>query len=271
MANIETTVNELVINQLSKTKYESLKAAGSLQENQLYMVDEGTEASGVLSINGVSGAITLGDGLSMEGSTLKATATGDYYTKEESYSKQEIDNKLSSAYRYIGSVATYDNLPTENLSQGNVYNVEDTGMNYAWTGTKWDALGATFNLDGKQDKLVSGTNIKTINGQDILGSGNLEIGISNNNPVFHSSLTLDNNVASGEAYRLVVYGATADGVQFNLQKYNATDNSFIENTSYMTLKSDGIYFKDSKIPNIVASATEPANPQEGDIWIMISE
>ena len=48
-------------------------------------------------------------------------------------------------------------------------------MNYAWTGTKWDALGATFNLDGKQDKLVSGTNIKTINGQDILGSGNIEI------------------------------------------------------------------------------------------------
>ena len=46
MANIETTVNELVINQLSKTKYDELKAAGTLQENQLYMVDEGTETSG---------------------------------------------------------------------------------------------------------------------------------------------------------------------------------------------------------------------------------
>ena len=39
----------------------------------------------------------------------------------------------------------------------------------------------------------------------------------------------------------------------------------------MTLKSDGIYFKDSKIPNIVASSTEPSNPQEGDIWIVLSE
>jgi hypothetical protein len=29
---------------------------------------------------------------------------------------------------------------------------------------------------GKQDKLVSGENIKTINGQSILGSGNIEIG-----------------------------------------------------------------------------------------------
>lgn len=32
------------------------------------------------------------------------------------------------------------------------------------------------NLDGKQDKLVSGTNIKTINGTSILGSGDISIG-----------------------------------------------------------------------------------------------
>lgn len=30
-------------------------------------------------------------------------------------------------------------------------------------------------VGGKQDKLVSGTNIKTINGQSILGSGNITI------------------------------------------------------------------------------------------------
>jgi len=34
---------------------------------------------------------------------------------------------------------------------------------------------AKYMLDKKQDKLVSGSNIKTINGQDITGSGNLEI------------------------------------------------------------------------------------------------
>lgn len=30
-------------------------------------------------------------------------------------------------------------------------------------------------VDGKQDTLVSGTNIKTINNQSLLGSGNIEI------------------------------------------------------------------------------------------------
>ena len=33
-------------------------------------------------------------------------------------------------------------------------------------------------LEGKQDKLISGTNVKTINGQSILGSGNLPISFS---------------------------------------------------------------------------------------------
>ena len=28
-----------------------------------------------------------------------------------------------------------------NISVGDVYNVLDTGMNYAWNGTEWDALG----------------------------------------------------------------------------------------------------------------------------------
>lgn len=34
-------------------------------------------------------------------------------------------------------------------------------------------------IDGKQDTLVSGTNIKTINNTSILGSGNISVGVSN--------------------------------------------------------------------------------------------
>lgn len=30
---------------------------------------------------------------------------------------------------------------------GDVWNVEDTGMNYAWTGEAWDALGAAFEIE----------------------------------------------------------------------------------------------------------------------------
>lgn len=55
-----------------------------------------------------------------------------------------IDLSLTNIYKYIGSVANVNALPMStdpNLKNGHVYNVEDTGMNYAWNGSQWDSLG----------------------------------------------------------------------------------------------------------------------------------
>ena len=54
-------------------------------------------------------------------------------------------SKISSAYVYKGSVSSYDALP-KTADNGWVYNVETDGMNYAWNGTAWDALGPTIDL-----------------------------------------------------------------------------------------------------------------------------
>lgn len=54
---------------------------------------------------------------------------------------------LSTAYKYCGTVDTYDDLPTD-AEQGDVYNVDDTGANYAWTGSEWDKLSETVDLSG---------------------------------------------------------------------------------------------------------------------------
>lgn len=53
---------------------------------------------------------------------------------------------FSTVYRYKGSVPTTAELPGGSASAGDVYNVEATGMNYAWTGTGWDALGSVFEI-----------------------------------------------------------------------------------------------------------------------------
>ena len=58
--------------------------------------------------------------------------------------EQRLQN-ISSAYIYKGTVADFSSLPTT-ADVGNVYNVEDDGMNYAWTGSEWDALGPTIDL-----------------------------------------------------------------------------------------------------------------------------
>lgn len=63
------------------------------------------------------------------------------------YSKEEIDSKVSSVYRYKGSVASADKLPTSGQTNGDVYNITAAsdygvaGMNVAWNGSEWDSLG----------------------------------------------------------------------------------------------------------------------------------
>lgn len=51
-----------------------------------------------------------------------------------------IDNKLITVYTYKGTVTSVDQLPQSNNKVGDVYDVNN-GMNYAWDGNKWDALG----------------------------------------------------------------------------------------------------------------------------------
>lgn len=58
-----------------------------------------------------------------------------------------LKSDLSSVYRFKGSVANYASLPAEGNVAGDVWNVEATGMNYAWTGKAWDALGESFQVE----------------------------------------------------------------------------------------------------------------------------
>lgn len=62
-------------------------------------------------------------------------------------SSYALKTDISGVYKYKGSVAAVANLPTSGNTAGDVYNVEADGMNYAWTGTAWDALGAAFTVE----------------------------------------------------------------------------------------------------------------------------
>ena len=70
-----------------------------------------------------------------------------------------IESALAGVLHYKGSVATYVDLPAD-AEIGDVYNVIDTGANYAWTGTEWDGLGQTVDLSN----LVAKTGINIMEG-----------------------------------------------------------------------------------------------------------
>lgn len=77
------------------------------------------------------------------------------------YTKSEVDAKVSSVYKFKGNVANYEALPATGLTIGDVYNLLDTGANYAWTGTVWDKLGDTIDISGKEDSSNKSQDIET--------------------------------------------------------------------------------------------------------------
>ena len=63
----------------------------------------------------------------------------------------------------------------DNQLKAKIVKLEDANNNFVNDNVE-DALNETVDkIKNKQDKLVSGTNIKTINGQSLLGYGNIEI------------------------------------------------------------------------------------------------
>jgi hypothetical protein len=91
-----------------------------------------SELTGYASLTGAafSGAITV----------QEPTATSNPATKGY------VDSAVASVYKYKGSVANQSTLPSSNQVVGDVYNVEDTGDNFAWDGNKWDKLAGTVDL-----------------------------------------------------------------------------------------------------------------------------
>ena len=93
---------------------------------------------------------------SLWGKIKNLVQTGDTTVKTEVMAEvskkvdfQTLKGSISAAYVFKGSKKTkqeLDGVATEGLRVGDVYNVEADGMNYAWTGTAWDALGGITDL-----------------------------------------------------------------------------------------------------------------------------
>lgn len=73
--------------------------------------------------------------------------------KSDTYTKEQVDAKLSGAYKVKGS-STFEALPKDNNVVGDVYNITnafnlggkhyDAGTNVVWTEDGWDALSGSF-------------------------------------------------------------------------------------------------------------------------------
>lgn len=97
------------------------------------------------------GGVKVGTGLAISDGVLSATGggTADAVDWNNVQNKPDLALKsdLTNLYRYKGSVSNYASLPISGNEVGDVWNVESTGMNYAWNGEDWDPLGETFQIE----------------------------------------------------------------------------------------------------------------------------
>lgn len=93
------------------------------------------------------------------------------------------DLGLSAALKYCGTTTTAltDGATTNPIVIGGTNHTATSGCvvfygdkEFIYNGTSWEEFGYPTDLSGKQDKLTSGTTIKTVNNTSILGSGNID-------------------------------------------------------------------------------------------------
>ena len=95
------------------------------------------------------------------------------YGITDAYTKSEIDGKLGSGMHYKGTVASVENLPTTGQQIGDLYNVTDTGANYAWSGTAWDKLSENIDLSIYDNHIADTNNPHEVTAAQV-GLGNVD-------------------------------------------------------------------------------------------------
>lgn len=80
-----------------------------------------------------------------------SSLTQDVYSKTEVDDiVDELEGKISGVWHFKGSVPSYEELPDENVEEGDVYQVGD--KEYAWNGEEWVELGFTLDLSSYATK-----------------------------------------------------------------------------------------------------------------------
>lgn len=106
--------------------------------------------------------------------------------KSDTYTKAQVDAKLSGAYKVKGS-STFEALPKDNNVVGDVYNIinafnlggkhYDAGTNVVWTEDGWDALSGSFDTTAIEGSIQEVADNLT---QEILDRTQADTTINNN-------------------------------------------------------------------------------------------
>lgn len=208
----DTTYNKLGIAALNGTLY--------LGNGIKWAATGGSGGGGdVASVFGRTGAVVA---LAADYNAFYPLLSGTY--NNPSWLNQLAWSKITGAPSFI------TNIPTDSsLSINNRINLK---LNISDTTGKWIGIGWLATLAAKQDALVSGTNIKTVNGNSLLGSGDLTI----SGGVPYTLINGGANIGTGSE----VFKDTSSN-KLNFRRLNAgTGISVTQNTNDITIAATNI-------------------------------
>lgn len=176
--------------------------------------------------------------------------------KSDTYTKAQVDAKLSGAYKVKGS-STFEALPKDNNVVGDVYNIinafnlggkhYDAGTNVVWTEDGWDALSGSFDttaIEGSIQEVADNL------AQEILDRTQADTTINNNVysltnrvKVNEDKLTIINGAESANAAAIANEVERATGVeetlnsnitQLQTQKVDKVEGKGLSTNDYTT-------------------------------------
>jgi len=159
-----STTNASLMLPADKTKLDGVATGATANSSDATLLNRANH-TGEQAISTVTGLQTALDG---------KQATGDYATNTaltNGLATKENTITAGTTAQYYRGDKTFQTLDKTAVGLGNVDNTSDAN--------KPISTATQTAVNAKQDTLVSGTTIKTINGDSILGSGNIIAGITN--------------------------------------------------------------------------------------------
>lgn len=204
----------------------------------------------------------------------QATKNNAYIKYNNNYYRKDTDGGTTEFVRYVVVLASSG---TSIQIKKTYFNVNTTSGYYVYLETIFDTYTSTWAsnlINAKQDRLVSGTNIKTINGQSILGSGDLPIqggggsaewgeitGDIQDQTDLQNELQDIREVAEGKTNTFSVDTDTSGNSGFK------SDNEIITITSFVDVNGNTINVSELNVGDLVYTLNTQTNKYK-DRWLI---
>ena len=162
----EATNTIKVINVYNKTEIDNLlnNKQGELTAGDLIEINKENNIIKVINVYNkteINDLLNLKQNKLIAGDLIEINKATNTIGVKNVYNKEEIDSIVASSFHYKGSVATENDLPTENNKIGDVWNILNTGSNFAWDGTTWDNLAGVVDLSNYYSKTETNNLLNT--------------------------------------------------------------------------------------------------------------